>query len=167
MIINHFTATGIVFNSKNEILMIHHNKLQVWLPPGGHIEENELPDEAVLWEIYEETGVKAEIITNKREIGLTDKHCKELETPFIILLEDIDGDWTHNHIDMIYICKAINEDLIPQENEVHGIGWFNYEKIKQLKTFDNVTKTVAKAVEYYNSGLEVEENWDISKNCGL
>ena len=45
MPINHFTATGIVFNSKKQVLMIFHNKLQVWLPPGGHIEENEIPEE--------------------------------------------------------------------------------------------------------------------------
>jgi ADP-ribose pyrophosphatase YjhB (NUDIX family) len=146
MINNHFVATGIVFNSKNEILMIHHNKLQVWLPPGGHIDENELPDDAVLREIYEETGVKAEIISNKRDLNLTSKYCKELNIPFVILLEDVEDNGMHNHIDMVYICKAINEDLIPQEHEVHGIGWFTYEEIKQLKTFDNVIKTISEAV---------------------
>lgn len=148
MIKNHFTATGIVFNSNKEILMIHHNKLQVWLPPGGHIDENELPDIAVLREIFEETGIEAEIIPNKRELSLVSIHCKELQIPFVILLEDIEGDRTHNHIDMIYLCKAINEELIPQENEVQGIGWFTFEQIKDLKTFDNVIKTVSQAVNY-------------------
>ncbi len=33
----HFTATGIVFNENNEILMVHHKKLGVWLVPGGYI----------------------------------------------------------------------------------------------------------------------------------
>ena len=68
MSINHFTATGIVFNSAKQVLMIFHKKLQVWLLPGGHIEENELPDDAVLREIYEETGVKAEILSNRQEL---------------------------------------------------------------------------------------------------
>jgi len=66
---NHFTATGIVFNSINEILMIHHNKLKVWLPPGGHIDKNEVPDNAVLREIYEETGISAKLIPNNRNLG--------------------------------------------------------------------------------------------------
>ena len=48
MIQNHFTATGIVFNESGEIPMIKHKKLGVWLPPGGHINENELPCEAVV-----------------------------------------------------------------------------------------------------------------------
>ena len=153
MINNHFTATGIVFNSKNEILMIHHNKLQVWLPPGGHVDDNELPDDAVLREILEETGIKAKIIINKRSLSLSSKHCKELEIPFVILLEDIEGDGIHNHIDMIYLCKAINEDYKPQEIEVHGIGWFTFEQIKEMKTFDNVIKTIFKAIEFINTNI--------------
>jgi 8-oxo-dGTP pyrophosphatase MutT (NUDIX family) len=143
MIKNHFTATGIVFNINKEILMIHHNKLQVWLPPGGHIDENELPTDAVLREIFEETGINAKIIYNKRGI-----HECELDMPFTILLEDIEGNGTHNHIDMIFLCNAINTELKPQENEVHGIGWFSLEQIKQLKTYDNVINTVTRAMEH-------------------
>ena len=143
MILNHFTATGIVFNAKKEILMIYHNKLRVWLPPGGHIDENELPTDAVLREIFEETGVKASIIPNNRGITC----CKELELPFVMLLEDIEGDGTHNHIDMIYLCTALNDNLTPMEGEVSGVGWFSFEQIKQLKTFNNVIHTISKAME--------------------
>jgi len=124
-------------------LMIHHNKLKVWLPPGGHIEENELPTDAVLREIFEETGIRASIIPNNRGI-----ECGEMELPFAILLEDIEGDGTHNHIDMIYLCNAIDEDLTPQEDEVHGIGWFSFEQIKQMETFENVIRTIEKAREW-------------------
>ena len=154
MIRNHFTATGIVFNHKNEILMIHHNSLCVWLPPGGHIDENELPENAVLREIFEETGIKAKIIPIMRGI----KSCGELALPFTMLLEDIEGNGTHNHIDMIYLCNAINEDFIPQEKEISGIGWFSFDKIKELKTFDNVKETITKAIEYLNeknSGVSI------------
>ena len=146
MVKNHFTATGIVFNSKNEVLMIHHNKLKVWLPPGGHIDENELPDDAVLREIFEETGIEAALIPNKRNLDLS----YELTLPFVVLLEDIESDGTHNHIDMIFLCKALSEELKPQKSEVNGIGWFAFEQIRQLDTFDNVIKTIAKAIEHLN-----------------
>ena len=154
MIKNHFTATGIVFNARREILMIRHNKLKVWLPPGGHIQDNELPDDAVLREIFEETGVMAEIVPNRKKLDLADSHCLELEVPFVILLEDIEGDGTHNHIDMVYICRAVTEDLILQEGEVHGIGWFSYDQAMKLKTFENVTKTITHAVDFYKSIVE-------------
>ena len=50
----HFTASGyVVFESK--ILLHWHKKVKAYLPPGGHIEENEDPVQAVLREIKEET----------------------------------------------------------------------------------------------------------------
>jgi len=136
-VINHFTATGFVFNEQNEILMIKHKKLGVWLPPGGHIDENELPCEAVLREIHEETGVKASIVTVAHDIGIPTHSC-ELPLPMQVLLEDIDGNGLHNHIDMIYLCRAEVSTLHPQENEVDGIGWFTLADVLRLETFDNV-----------------------------
>jgi len=130
--------------------MIYHNKLRVWLPPGGHIEENELPDKAVLREILEETGIKALIISDKQKLTLSDKFCKELECPFTILLEDIERNKTHNHIDMIYLCIAVNEneELLLQKSEINNIGWFSFDQIKKLKTFENVKELISKSVEY-------------------
>ncbi|MCL2443778.1 MAG: RNA 2'-phosphotransferase [Treponema sp.] len=148
MSINHFTATGIVFNSKKQVLMIFHNKLQVWLPPGGHIEENELPDDAVLREIYEETGIKAEILSNRQELVLSDNDCKGLKRPFTVLLENIEGDWSHNHIDMVYICTAKSEELTMQKSEASDIGWFSIPQIIELKTYENVRQTIMKATNY-------------------
>ena len=149
MAYNHFTATGIVFNLDDTILMIYHRQLKVWLPPGGHIEENELPDDAVLREILEETGVVAKIVSNKRMLCLSnDNNCRELELPFTILLEDIENDGKHNHIDMVYVCLAINNELKPNKTEVDGIGWFTFDEINYMKTYSNVKEAIFKAIEY-------------------
>lgn len=142
MLNQHFTATGIVFNCRGEVLLIKHRKLHVWLPPGGHVEENELPDDAVLREIYEETGIRAEILPNKRGLSLSSEHARELETPFAVLLVDIEGDGKHNHIDLIYACKAMNDVFVPNENEITDAGWFSCDQICDLETFDNVRKTI-------------------------
>ena len=143
---NHFTATGIVFNPSGKILMIKHKKLGVWLPPGGHIDENELPCDAVLREIFEETGVKAQVISASQGVGVgNDAHCKELPHPFVILLEDIKRTWLHNHIDLVYLCKAEGGDLNKSESEADDIGWFTPEAVMALDTFENVRKTIAAA----------------------
>ena len=40
---------SIIFNApKDEVLLIKHKKLGVWLPPGGHIEAGEFPYEAAV-----------------------------------------------------------------------------------------------------------------------
>jgi len=151
MELNHFTATGIVFNENKQILMIFHKKLNVWLPPGGHIEDNELPTKAVIREIFEETGIKVEIIqTEDKILTLSNNDCIELEKPFILLLENIERNWEHNHIDMVYICKALNKNIILQKTEVNDIGWFEIDQVKKLRTFENVKQSIQKAFEIIN-----------------
>ena len=38
--------------------MVHHKKANDWIPPGGHIEENESPAATVIREFREELGYK-------------------------------------------------------------------------------------------------------------
>lgn len=52
----HFTATALLRNQKGEFLLHKHRKLGCWLPPGGHLEDNEEPQDAVMREVREETG---------------------------------------------------------------------------------------------------------------
>ena len=52
----HFTATGFVVH-RGRVALHWHPKVKAWLPPGGHIEANEDPVQAVLREIEEETGL--------------------------------------------------------------------------------------------------------------
>jgi len=47
---------------EGRILLHHHAKLQRWLPPGGHVELDELPDDAAVREVLEETGVHVELL---------------------------------------------------------------------------------------------------------
>ena len=82
--IRHFTATGFVVDS-NAILLHWHPKVLAWLPPGGHIENNEDPVEAILREVLEETGLKVEILSTRDRLDFHDP--VQIEPPFIIMIE--------------------------------------------------------------------------------
>jgi 8-oxo-dGTP pyrophosphatase MutT (NUDIX family) len=103
--IRHFTATGFVVEGGRTILLWH-QRLQQWMPPGGHIDPNEDPVQAVLREIHEETGIVAELIPTAERLAF--EYPEQLPPPYTILLEDIPGpDEAHKHIDLIYFCRPI------------------------------------------------------------
>ena len=58
----HFTATAFIVDSQNRTLLLWHKRLQRWMPPGGHVDENETPQETAARECKEETGLDVEIL---------------------------------------------------------------------------------------------------------
>ncbi len=106
----HFTATAFVV--RGDATLLHwHKRLQQWMPPGGHIEEDEDPVEAVLREVREETGLVCEIA--QASTAHPFDYPPQLPTPYTILLEDIPGPGEpHQHIDLIYFVR-------PLENASH------------------------------------------------
>ena len=60
-VLRHFTVAVFVVH-EGRVLLHYHRKLGKWLPPGGHIEQNELPDEAAVREVVEETGIRARLV---------------------------------------------------------------------------------------------------------
>lgn len=85
-----------------------HRKLNTWMPPGGHIEEEEEPVQALLREIREETGLDAEIVSDFVDFPFA--RPDQLPPPRVILVEDIGGDDPdHQHIDLIYYCRSLGQ----------------------------------------------------------
>lgn len=96
---------------RGDATLLHwHKRLGQWMPPGGHIEADEDPVQAVLREIREETGVVAEVIPTQEALGFD--YPEQLPAPYTILMEDIPGpgpsEEGHKHIDMIYFCRPVD-----------------------------------------------------------
>lgn len=141
----HFVATGFVVNKDHsKMLMVYHKKLGKWLAPGGHLEENETPSEAVRREVKEETGVDIEIIDNSH-LEITPEPNKELllETPMFMLAEHIPAnkkDEAHIHLDFVFLCEADeNQPIKQQEEEVEGVKWMTWEEILNVDTFASIS----------------------------
>jgi 8-oxo-dGTP diphosphatase len=105
----HFTATAFVI--RGDATLLHwHRRLQQWMPPGGHIEQDEDPVEAVLREVREETGLACEVISTSPYHPFA--YPDQLPAPYTILLEDIPGnavEEAHKHIDLIYFVRPLQE----------------------------------------------------------
>ena len=98
-------VAGYIFH-EDKVLLIHHKKLGLWLPIGGHIKENETPDGALLREIKEEIGVDAEIINNNNLL-VEGNVKKNLAIPFNVNVHSV-GD--HEHCCFFYLCKLKNNN---------------------------------------------------------
>jgi 8-oxo-dGTP pyrophosphatase MutT (NUDIX family) len=136
-LLKHFVVSGyIVFAGR--VLLVAHRKLKKWLPPGGHIEDRETPEEALMREIAEETGVQVTIIAERDTQG-DDKGIMSLFIPRHIQVEDIDD--IHQHIDLVYFCRATNEKIWLEEAKLARAHWFLPEELNANTDiqFDGVT----------------------------
>jgi 8-oxo-dGTP diphosphatase len=97
------SAIGIVFtDDQQHVLLIKRCDVPVWVFPGGGIEEGESPEEAVVREVKEETGLSVAV---SRKIGEY--------TPLNCL-----SNYTH-----VFECKILNGELSTGE-ETRNLGFY-------------------------------------------
>ena len=119
----HFTATTYVV--VNGAVALHeHDGLDMWLPPGGHIDRDELPHEAALREVREETGLAVDLVAERADVSSST--VESLPQPQQLQLADVnvhDGTVGHQHIDFVYYARAERRELRPREGEQPAAAW--------------------------------------------
>ncbi|NET61540.1 MAG: NUDIX domain-containing protein [Symploca sp. SIO2E6] len=66
-------AFAIIFDEHGSVLLCHRRDFDAWNLPGGGIENGELPTEAVIREVKEETGLEVDVERLVGVYGKTDK----------------------------------------------------------------------------------------------
>ncbi|MDE1852015.1 MAG: NUDIX domain-containing protein [Candidatus Micrarchaeota archaeon] len=149
------TATCVIVKD-DKVLFVFHKKLNRWMPPGGHVELNETPIEAVQREALEETGFKVRVIDTygpEKVVG-DDAVGAEMIRPMVIMLETVNYQTgVHKHFDLIYLATVDGSENIKNEED-NEIGWFSRDELNDLNTFDNVKKVTLKGFEAYDKSLK-------------
>jgi 8-oxo-dGTP pyrophosphatase MutT (NUDIX family) len=135
----------------DRILLLRHRKLGMWLPPGGHVDANELPDEAAVREVLEETGVVAQLVGER---GLPLDYPRQLVRPEGIQLEKIGPD--HEHVDLIYFARPIG-GAICASPECDDAGWYALGALTELGANDEIRLWCAHAIETVARRLAVAQ----------
>lgn len=135
-----FTATTFVVQD-HKTLLLWHRKLDAWFPPGGHIDTDELPDDAARREVREESGLEVELITERSTLG----KVGVISQPECILLEDISDD--HQHIDLIYFARVVGGTLRVSELEANDYRWCSFDDLESDYIHEDIRRLGQQAIE--------------------
>ena len=122
-----------------KVLVIHHKKLDRWLPLGGHIELDEDPEQAALRETKEESGLDVELIGERPPT--TGPGTRALIRPRFLDIHRISE--THEHIGMIYFARPQSGQATLAPAEHHAIRWCDARELDELQP------AMSDAVKYY------------------
>lgn len=114
---------------EGRVLVIHHRRLERWLPLGGHIELDEDPEVAALREAKEESGLDVALVGERPPT--TGPGTRALIAPRFLDIHRINE--THEHIGMIYWARPVGGDLQRAEEEHHDIRWCTSAELDELQ----------------------------------
>lgn len=134
MLERQYCASAYTIDFENQkVLLMYNKKLNKWLQPGGHIEENETPEETAIRETFEETGIKIKIIgptfdKKKFQPIATERYVNKV------------GDM----IDIQFVAIPETKELFNNEN--NKTMWFSINELDKEKDIDNDIKYKVKSL---------------------
>lgn len=133
-LIGHITASAwLISRDGRRVLLVHHRKLDRWLQPGGHIEED--PDilSAALREAREETGL-ADLAPATPSIFDVDVHT----------IPGRGSEPTHEHFDIRFCFVADPATSLVISDESNHLRWFGVNELATMAFDPSIRRMIAK-----------------------
>ncbi|MEN8253135.1 MAG: NUDIX domain-containing protein [Patescibacteria group bacterium] len=156
-----YTAAGILIH-ENKVLLIKHKKLGFWLPPGGHIDKNELPHHTAEREFWEETSIRTK--TKKTGFIVDDERTQFFPTPINVnlhwiskenylfrtknkkLSEKTKKNWSkgcEQHYNMLFLLEPTDGVEYKQNvEETDGIAFFSQSELDDIEIPEHIKKEI-------------------------
>ncbi|WP_049986501.1 NUDIX hydrolase [Halobellus rufus] len=157
----HFTATVYIVES-GAVALHHHDRLGIRVPPGGHVDRDELPHEAGLREVYEETGLDADLIDGTPTVDAPAGQV--LPRPRHQMLYDInvhdDGTAGHQHIDHVYYACVSSREIDPagdDEADPDAWAWYDERDLRESDVDPDTVQFSVEAIEAARNDAETAE----------
>ena len=134
-----YCASAYVIDFENKkVLLMYNKKLCKWLQPGGHIEGKETPEETVIREVFEETGIKIKLIGPSFDGG--NKYHPIAIERYINKVGDM--------IDIQFVAIPLTTTLSNEEN--NKSIWMSFNEINiNDEVEDDIKNKVKKLYEMY------------------
>jgi 8-oxo-dGTP diphosphatase len=114
-----------------KILLVDHKNAQRWLPPGGHVEQDEHPRSTARRELKEELGISA-----SHEIGAP---------LFVTCTETVGLTGGHVDVSLWYVVTADSrQQLVYDDSEFESARWFPFDQIPVGRTDPHLPRFLGK-----------------------
>jgi 8-oxo-dGTP pyrophosphatase MutT (NUDIX family) len=134
-----YSAGVVVFRIEDNVrqyLLLHYASGH-WDFPKGHIEKGEEKKEAALRELYEEAGIRAQLVP-------------DWEYAFDYFFKNIKTGELVNKTVYFFIGKT-DEKKITLSHEHQGYAWLSYEQALEKITYKNAQELLSQVDSYLNS----------------
>jgi 8-oxo-dGTP diphosphatase len=107
-------AAAVIFNEDKKILLVKltYQRFHPWGLPGGSLDYGETPEDGVIREVWEETGLK--VCIGK-----------------LLLIKT----WTPDKVGLYYLCKIEDGTFMPSD-EVSEYGYFSPDNLPDVRSHD-------------------------------
>lgn len=142
------TATVYVVNG-GRVLLHKHKKYKTWFALGGHVEADELPHEAALREVREESGFRVTLVNTEVAPHIELARVNRVPAPFCLLHEGIGSD--EEFLDFIYIAEATEDAPHPENGESREFKWFTREELIASDMKIHIKNTALAVLDFWKT----------------
>lgn len=139
-IIKEFISTVFVVRD-GKVLMTWNNKVNNWIPIGGHIDQNEYPCDSVIREAKEESGLDIELLS-----PFDKSKNNNIVQPVNIRIDHIKDD--HKHINLVYFGIVKGGECLTLDDEGKELKWFSKNELEKEDLISNVKEWAIKALDH-------------------
>lgn len=130
------SVSAVIFNDQNEILLVKRSFNDdflpgVWEMPGGGIDFGEEPEDAVVREVKEETGLSIDTTSSS-----------------IISVFSYFHPQTVWHVELIYLCNLHKESQVILSFEHTEYLWVKIEELQKVELSDLMKKNILVVFEH-------------------
>jgi 8-oxo-dGTP pyrophosphatase MutT (NUDIX family) len=139
LLIGHVTGSAwVVSPDRQQVVLIHHRKLDCWFQPGGHADGDPDVARVALKEAEEETG-----LTGLQLVHPVGKPAPifDVDVHTIPARKDVPA---HLHYDIRFMVEADPKKAFVQNEETQDIQWVLLEKITEYTDEQSIVRMVKK-----------------------
>ena len=114
------SVTALVLDEEERLLLARVANGGVWVAPGGAIDPDEAPQDAIVREVFEETGLHVEPLRFVGVFGGPEYRVRYAN-----------GDEV-SYVTSVFECRVLGGTLRPDGEEVLEVGWFSVDEVARL-----------------------------------